>query len=126
MKLNYTITAIGSEALDPNDNIVILFDNKATDKLRDVAVLQKFDEATPVEKFIFKKNDSITIDGTTYLALYVGPMVQMNMQAIGHATLVFTNEVPKKPMTNAIYLDKDLKEEMPEFKVGDWITYEHR
>ena len=102
MKWNSTITAIGSEALDPNDNIVILFDNKATDKLRDVAVLQKFDEATPVEKFVFKKDDSITIDGTTYLALYVGPMVQMNMQAIGHATLVFTNEVPKKPMTNAI------------------------
>lgn len=57
MKWNSTITAIGSEALDPNDNIVILFDNKATDKLRDVAVLQKFDEATPVEKFVFKKDD---------------------------------------------------------------------
>lgn len=34
MKWNSTITAIGSEALDPADNIVILFDNKATDKLR--------------------------------------------------------------------------------------------
>ena len=55
MKWNSTITAIGSEALDPNDNIVILFDNKATDKLRDVAVLQKFDEATPVEKFVLKR-----------------------------------------------------------------------
>lgn len=71
MKWNSTITAIGSEALDPADNIVILFDNKATDKLRDVAVLQEFDQATPVEKFVFKKDDSITIDGTTYLALYV-------------------------------------------------------
>ncbi len=49
MKWNSTITAIGSEALDPADNIVILFDNKATDKLRDVAVLQGFDPATPVE-----------------------------------------------------------------------------
>ena len=67
MKWNSTITAIGSEALDPADNIVILFDNKATDKLRDVAVLQEFDPATPVEKFVFKKDDSITIDGTTYL-----------------------------------------------------------
>ena len=36
MKWNSAITAIGSEALDQNDNIVILFDNKATDKLRDV------------------------------------------------------------------------------------------
>ena len=88
--------------------------------------MQKFDQATPVEKFVFKKDDSVTIDGTTYLSLYVGPMVQMNMQAIGHATLVFTDEVPKKPMTNAIYLEKDPKEKMPEFKVGDWITYEHR
>ena len=40
MKWNSTITAIGSEALDPKDNVVILFDNKVTDKLRDVAVLQ--------------------------------------------------------------------------------------
>ena len=31
MKWNSTITAIGSEALDPADNIVILFDNKATE-----------------------------------------------------------------------------------------------
>ena len=29
-------------------------------------------------------------------------------------------------MTNAIYLEKDSKEKLPEFKVGDWITYEHR
>ncbi len=29
-------------------------------------------------------------------------------------------------MTNAIYLEKDSKEKMPEFKVGEWITYEHR
>lgn len=61
MKWNSTITAIGSEALDPNDNIVILFDNKATDKLRDVAVLQKFDEATPVEKFVFKKTTQLQL-----------------------------------------------------------------
>lgn len=54
MKWNSTITAIGSEALDPKDNIVILFNNQATDKLKDVAVLQEFDKSTPVEKFILK------------------------------------------------------------------------
>lgn len=126
MKWNATIEAVGPEAISPNENIIILFNETATDELKRVSVIQKFDEDTQPSSFVLKKDDTITIDGETFLVMYVGPMVDMNMKAIGHATLVFTDEVPKKPLTNAVYLEKDEESSLPMAKVGDWITYEHR
>lgn len=126
MKWNSTIEAVGSEAINPKENIIILFNETATDDLKKVSVIQKFDKDTAPSSFVLKKDDTVTIDGETFLTLYVGPMVDMNMRAIGHATLVFTDEVPKKPLKNAIYLEKDEDDSLPMVKVGDWITYEHR
>lgn len=126
MKWNATIEAVGPEAISPNENIIILFNETATDELKKVSVIQKFDQDTQPSSFVLKKDDTITIDGETFLVMYVGPMVDMNMKAIGHATLVFTDEVPKKPLTNAIYLEKDEEASLPMVRVGDWITYEHR
>lgn len=125
MQWNSTIIKIGEQAIDPKENIVILFDEKATEKLENVAVIQKFSNETPINDFVLKKDDTITIDGKTYLVLNVGTMVQMNMKAIGHATLVFTDEVPKKPMKNAIYLEKNDNDTIPEFNIDDEIMYEH-
>lgn len=126
MKWNSTIEAVGPEAINPKENIIILFNETATEDLKKVSVIQKFDKDTTPSSFTLKKDDTVTIDGETFLALYVGPMVDMNMKAIGHATLVFTDEVPKKPLKNAIYLEKDEDDPLPMVKVGDWITYEHR
>lgn len=126
MKWNSTIEAVGPEAINPKENIIILFNETATEDLKKVSVIQKFDKDTAPSSFVLKKDDTVTIDGETFLALYVGPMVDMNMKAIGHATLVFTDEVPKKPLKNAIYLEKDEDASLPMVKVGDWITYEHR
>ena len=39
--------------------------------------------------FVFKRGDTLTVDGQTYVANYVGPMVESNMKALGHATLFF-------------------------------------
>ncbi|MBD5430338.1 PTS glucitol/sorbitol transporter subunit IIA [Lactobacillus sp.] len=126
MKWNSTIEAVGPEAISPNENIIILFNETATDNLKRVSVIQKFDKASAPNNFILKKDDTITIDGKTFLILYVGLMVEMNIKAIGHATLVFTDEVPKKPLKNAIYLEKDEEDPLPMVAVGDWISYEHR
>ena len=125
MKWNSTIEAVGPEAISPNENIIILFNETATDNLKRVSVIQKFDKASAPNNFILKKDDTITIDGKTFLILYVGLMVEMNIKAIGHATLVFTDEVPKKPLKNAIYLEKDEEDPLPMVAVGDWISYEH-
>lgn len=125
MKWISTIKKIGKKAVDSKDGMVILFGEGANKELEDVSVIQKFDESTPVSGFVFKKGDTITVDGQTYVANYVGPMVESNMKALGHATLFFNRPVSKAPLANAVYFDPDVAQPMPSFKVDDDIVYEH-
>ena len=89
MKWIANIKKIGKKAVDNKDGMVILFGEGANKDLEDVSVIQKFSTETPVSGFVFKKGDTITVDGQTYVANYVGPMVESNMKALGHATLFF-------------------------------------
>ncbi len=125
MKWMATIQKIGVEAISKNENMVILFNETANEKLSRVAVIQKFDKETPVSSFICKKDDTVTIDGETYLVLHVGRMVADNMQKLSFKE-IFVDKLPEKTLHNAIYLQKDDEEPMPQFKQGDWISYEHR
>lgn len=125
MKWTATIKKIGKKAVDARDQMVILFGEGTNKDLEDVSVIQKFDSETPVSGFVFKKGDTITVDGTTYIADYVGPMVESNMKALGHATLFFNRKVPKAPLANAIYFDPDESQALPQFKLNDDIVYEH-
>lgn len=125
MKWISTIKKIGKKAVDSKDGMVILFGEGANKELEDVSVIQKFDESTPVSGFVFKKGDTITVDGQTYVANYVGPMVESNMKALGHATLFFNRPVSKAPLANAVYFDPDVAQPMPNFKVDYDIVYEH-
>ena len=125
MKWISTIKKIGKKAVDSKDGMVILFGEGANKELEDVSVIQKFDESTPVSGFVFKKGDTITVDRQTYVANYVGPMVESNMKALGHATLFFNRPVSKAPLANAVYFDPDVAQPMPNFKVDDDIVYEH-
>ncbi|TSO25998.1 PTS glucitol/sorbitol transporter subunit IIA [Lactobacillus sp. LL6] len=125
MKWISTIKKIGKKAVDSKDGMVILFGEGANKDLEDVSVIQKFDASTPINTFVFKKGDTITIDGQTYVANFVGPMVESNMKALGHATLFFKRPVPKAPLANAVYFDPDVQQPLPNFKVGDEIVYEH-
>ena len=79
MKWISTIKKIGKKAIDNKDGMVILFGEGANKDLEDVSVIQKFSDETPVNGFVFKKGDTITVDGQTYVANYVGPMVESNM-----------------------------------------------
>lgn len=121
MKWIANIKKIGKKAVDNKDGMVILFGEGANKDLEDVSVIQKFSTETPVSGFVFKKGDTITVDGQTY----VGPMVESNMKALGHATLFFNRPVSKTPLANAIYFDPDIDQPLPNFKVDDDIVYEH-
>ncbi|CCI85937.1 PTS family porter, IIA component [Lactobacillus pasteurii DSM 23907 = CRBIP 24.76] len=124
MKWTATIEAIGKKALDSKDGMFILFGQGANKDLAEVSVMQKFDSATPVNTFVMKKGDTITVDGDTFVAAYVGPLVESNMKALGHATLFFGRKVPKAPLANAVYFDPT-DSRTPNFKENDDITYEH-
>lgn len=126
MKWISTIQEIGSEAISDNENVVILFNETATPHLKKVSVIQKFEQTSAINSFILKKDDSITINGQTYLVLFVGSLVKINMRSMGHATLIFTDELPEEPMKNAIYLEKNDDKPIARFVVGDEIVFNHR
>lgn len=125
MKWISTIKGIGKKAVDTKDGMVILFGVGADKDLADVSVIQKFNTSTPVSSFVFKTGDTVTIDGQTYVANYVGPMVASNMKALGHATFFFKRSLPKAPLANAVYFDSDSRQPLPSFGVDDDIVYEH-
>ncbi|PXY84243.1 PTS glucitol/sorbitol transporter subunit IIA [Lactobacillus melliventris] len=125
MKWTATITKIGKQAIEPKSNMVILFGENVTAELVEVSIIQKFDPDSPLTGFTLKKGDTITIDGQTYVADYVGAMVVSDMRALGHATLFFNQEKSKNPLANAVYLTLGDKQTLPEFNVGDDIIYEH-
>ncbi|WP_294761004.1 PTS glucitol/sorbitol transporter subunit IIA [uncultured Lactobacillus sp.] len=125
MKWTATITKIGKQAIEPKGNMVILFGENVTPELVDVSVIQKFNAQTPVSSFIMKKGDTITIDGQTYIADFVGSMVTSDMRALGHVTLFFNQKKSKNPLANGVYFIIEDKQTMPEFNIGDDIVYEH-
>lgn len=126
MKWISTIQEIGPEAVSDNENVVILFNETATPHLKQVSVIQKFEQDSNINSFLLKKDDSITINGQTYLVLFIGSLVKVNMRSMGHATLIFTDEVPEEPMKNAIYLEKADDEPIVKFTVGDEIVFDHK
>ena len=125
MKWTATITKIGKQAIEPKGNMVILFGENVTPELVDVSVIQKFDPQTPLTGFIMKKGDTVTIDGQTYVADFVGSMVASDMRALGHVTLFFNQKKSKNPLANGVYFTLEDKQIMPEFNIGDDIIYEH-
>ncbi|MGN1408294.1 PTS glucitol/sorbitol transporter subunit IIA [Lactobacillus sp.] len=125
MKWISTIKEIGTSAISEKDRTVILFGQTANDELRKVSVIQEFDDEEAAQGIVLKKGDTITIDGETLIISAVGSMAISNLRALGHVSLFFTDKLPKKPMSNAVYLELDAKDAMPEFKVDDEIVYEH-
>lgn len=124
MKWISEIKNIGSEALAPEERVVILFGENANDDLKKVSVIQNFEDEDALKSLVLKKGDTVTIDGTTYLINYVGSLVNSNLRALQHVSLFFT-KTPKKPMSNAVYLECDEKDALPDFRVNDEIVYEH-
>ena len=120
MQFTATITAIGKDALSSRDPMIILFGPEATDALRDVAVIQQFDDPAALSQFSIQAGDRLTIDGTAFTMTYVGQLAISNLKAIGHVTLLFQDVPAEKPMQNAIYLKPTQR---PAFRVGTTLTY---
>lgn len=119
MQTTATITAIGATALASDDPLVILFDESATDALRDVAVIQRFDDAQAQAALTVQAGDQLKIDSQSYRILRVGSLANSNLQHIGHVSLYF-RELPDTPMENALYLEPYQK---PSVQVGSVLTY---
>lgn len=125
MKWIATINKIGRQAVELENEMVLLFGDNVSLDLVEVSVIQKFDQQIPLDNFVFSTGDTITIDKKTYVASYVGSMVENNIKTLGHVVLLFTTLNSEKPLANAIYLTLSASQSLPVFNVDDRIVYEH-
>ncbi|MHC9536503.1 PTS glucitol/sorbitol transporter subunit IIA [Dellaglioa sp. BT-FLS60] len=111
------IEEIGKDAISKKEPIVILFNQSATDDLRQVSVIQSFEAGQEITSP--KTGDDMQIDDQTYKIDFAGELVDSNFKSVGHATLFFM-ATPEHPQPNGIYLTPHV---LPDFKVGSTITY---
>lgn len=125
MKWIATINNIGKQAIEPENKMVLLFGDNVSPDLVEISVIQKFDQQIPLANFAFSTGDTITVDKKTYVANYVGSMVENNIKTLGHVVLIFAALNAEKPLANAIYLTSSRSQSLPVFNVDDRIVYEH-
>ncbi|MBA1395330.1 hypothetical protein EQ500_15950, partial [Lactobacillus sp. XV13L] len=104
------------QAVDQQTNFLILFDENASEDLRQVALIQHFTD--PKSSFKLQMGDCLTIDQVDYPITYVGRLVNQQLSAIGHVVLNFA-PVDAQPMQNSIYL----KCTLPIIQVGSRLIY---
>jgi Phosphotransferase system sorbitol-specific component IIA len=120
MDVKAHVTAVGPQALTDGDEMVILFNQTASEALREVAVIQEFDQPQDQAKIKLAVNDRLTIAGHDYVINRVGKLVNDNLESIGHVTLVF-GEAGPSGLQNALHFDNQGTK--PKFKVGTEIVY---
>lgn len=114
------VVAIGPNAISKNEPMVILFDETASERLREVSVIQRF-ENDAKKNYDLAVGSKITIDDQVYEVKYLGELVESNLTTIGHTVLNF-KPLPEKEhlQENVLYLEPHV---MPVIKEGTQIVY---
>ncbi|MGO3731913.1 MAG: PTS glucitol/sorbitol transporter subunit IIA [Vagococcus sp.] len=111
------VRQIGEKALNPEDSILILFDESATEELKKFSVIQKIKKDQP---FDIKKGSRLLFDDHEYTVQHVGPVANEHLNTMGHVSIIFKDASEDNDMANALYLEPH---KMPEIKEGTIITY---
>lgn len=114
------VVAIGAEAISKSEPILILFDETASDRLKEVSLIQRF-ENDAVANYDLKVGSPIKIGEQEYQVKYLGGLVKSNLTSIGHTVLNF-KELPAKEhlQDNVLYLEPHV---MPVVTEGTEIIY---
>jgi len=116
--LKTRITSIGKHAGSKEDGLIILFDDSASDKLRDVSMIhEKLSDFE--QNYALAVGQKVAFDEQEYEITYLGALVESNLMSIGHTVFDF-HEVPTDPQPNAIYLRPHGE---PDVHVGTVITF---
>ena len=99
------VIEIGAKAVSKDEPMVILFDETASPRLREVSVIQRF-ENDVAKNYDLKIGSKIQIDDQVYHVKYLGELVESNLTTIGHTVLNF-KPVPEKEhlQENVLYLE---------------------
>ena len=120
MEFKTKITRIGNNALNNDDQLLVLFGDSVTSEIAEVSLSQKFEDADLQSQFTLKSGDQVFIGKRSYKVKYAGNMIEENMRTMGHINLIFgksSNDV----LSSAVYLDGNLV--LDDIKVGTVITY---
>ena len=117
MMIKMKVVSVGEGALNAEDGLVILFGKEVSDRLKEVSVIQEFEQ---IDQYDVKKGMRLTIDKQHYQVAYVGNLVASNLETVHHTVLDF-NAVPDEPRSNAIYLEP---QNFPVIHAGSQITIE--
>lgn len=112
------VTEIGQQAISQKDPMIILFGETATDEIKNVAVIQAFNEDIPKDTLLV--GGEIIIGDQTYQIKRVGSLANENLQSIGHVTLIFSDIPEEDALENALYLSPT---ELPKIDLGTKIKY---
>lgn len=114
------VIEIGAKAVSKDEPMVILFDETASPRLREVSVIQRF-ENDVAKNYDLKIGSKIQIDDQVYHVKYLGELVESNLTTIGHTVLNF-KPVPEKEhlQENVLYLEPYT---IPVIKQGTQIIY---
>ncbi|MGY3749825.1 PTS glucitol/sorbitol transporter subunit IIA [Vagococcus acidifermentans] len=115
--LTSIVREIGPQALDAKDKMLILFDDKATDMLKQFSVIQKFNSDEPVDLTV---GDKIMFDRQAYTIKHVGPVANEHLNSMGHVSLVFGKVPEEDLLANGLYLEPF---ELPVVNEGTVISY---
>lgn len=118
MEIKAKITEIGPQALDSNDDFLVLFNSSATLDLRKVALIQEF-AAGQQQLLDLQVGQKIMIDHHSFTIQAVGQQVNDQLRAIGH-TILYFQDSPSNPQINGVYVTGT----MPKLQVGSIICYE--
>ena len=114
-----TVKHVGENAIDPQERMLILFGAEATDQLKKVSVIQEIAENQAA--IHLNLGDTISFDEQVYTITHTGQLAQEQLNAIGHATIIF-QEVPEEDsLANGIYVKPF---EMPIISEGTLISYQ--
>lgn len=113
-----TVTAVGEDAIEKKDPMIILFGEKATEDIRTVAIIQSFEKEE--ENIKLEPGHTISFDEQVYTIETVGSLVNENLNTIGHVTLSFSEVVKDDQIESSIYLSPH---ELPNVVVGTKISY---
>lgn len=111
------VKSIGEQAISKKEPIIILFDESATEGIKNFSVIQSFEEKDNKE---LKAGDKLFFDNQEYQIKQVGPLANKNLQEMGHVTVVFKEAEGDDDLANALYVEPYI---FPEIKEGTVITY---
>ena len=111
------VTAIGAEALNEQEPLIILFDNSATEELKKFSVIQEFELTNTKE---INVGNTLSFDHQEYTITHVGPLANEHLTAMGHVTVVFKEIEDDHQLVNALYVSPHT---LPVIKEGTVITY---